>query len=251
MVPIMKRTSIGSVLLCMASVTMASWQAAVNAQQPAKPKVDVGSLAKEIMALKFEGDGMQLAMWLPFDFFLAANMDGQTSRSDVEKELLFLKPYHTVMVQSSFDAPNSATVYESAQQVRGRAVLRLEGGEEIKPLDQVPPMVVQTLEVMRKTLAASQGESGANMHILVFPATHDSKPLLDTSKKDKLILVLKSDAHFKETVFTWHTPFDAMSPVPPCPKCKEIVSAKWSYCPWCGNQLDPTRQKSGSGQTKP
>ena len=49
--------------------------------------------------------------------------------------------------------------------------------------------------------------------------------------------MLKADRKFNETIFTWHTPFDATTSVPPCPDCGESVSAKWSFCPWCGKKL--------------
>jgi hypothetical protein len=90
-----------------------------------------------------------------------------------------------------------------------------------------------------KVVMASEGDpGGANMHVLVFPTKNkQGQSIVDTAQKDKLTLVLKADRKFNETIFTWHTPFDATTSVPPCPDCGESVSAKWSFCPWCGKKL--------------
>ena len=87
---------------------------------------------------------------------------------------------------------------------------------------------------------SAEGDAGsANMHVLVFPANGpDNKPIVEASKKDKLTLVLKADHQFKESTFVWRTPFDATTPAPPCPKCKEPLSAKWTFCPWCGAKVE-------------
>ena len=44
---------------------------------------------------------------------------------------------------------------------------------------------------------------------LVFPGKDKAgNPLVDTSKRDKLTLVLKGDGDFPEARFTWRTPLD-------------------------------------------
>jgi hypothetical protein len=74
---------------------------------------------------------------------------------------------------------------------------------------------------------------------LLFPTkTKAGKTIIDTSRKGKLTLALKADGTYTETVVSWRTPFDATTPVPPCVRCKELVSAKWSHCPWCGANLE-------------
>lgn len=205
-----------------------------------KPRVDLGSFTKEIMVLKIESGQTQLAMWFPFEFFVEANLaEPGKDREQVEKELKFLKPYHTIIVQCGLDREDGSTAYASQRDVRARAVLRLDKGVEIPALDKVPPLVSATVEAMKTLFAAEGDEGGANMHVLLFPATtKDGTPVIDTSKKEKLTLVLKANGLFKETVIVWHTPFDATTPLPPCPKCKEPISAKWTYCPWCGASIE-------------
>jgi hypothetical protein len=206
------------------------------------PKVDAGSFVKELMVLKGEDRQLQIALWYPFEFFVQASLEkAGTSRADVERMLGFLRPYHTIFVQTAFTQDDGSTAYASQRDVRARAVLRLDDGEEIAPLDldKVPPLASGTVETMKKVMAAGGGERGANLHLLMFPATtKEGKAVIDPSRKDRLTLVLKADSCFKEAVLVWHTPFDATNPVPPCHQCQEYVSAKWSYCPWCGTSLE-------------
>jgi hypothetical protein len=90
-----------------------------------------------------------------------------------------------------------------------------------------------------KEIIEAEGDAGSeNMHVLIFPNKgRDGKPLIDETTKSKLELVLKRDGNYRATEFVWNTPFDSMSATPPCGKCGERVSAKWSFCPWCGAKL--------------
>jgi hypothetical protein len=143
-----------------------------------------------------------------------------------------------MVVQSSIDDPDGTPVYASEKEIRARAVLKLGDGTEALPLDKIPPLVSATLAAMKAVINAEGDASSANMHIVVFPAsTKKGEKIVDTTRKASLTLLLKSDTRFKERSFTWHTPFDALSGVHNCPRCKAGVSAKWTYCPYCGQKL--------------
>ena len=213
------------------------------AQQGAahKHSVDLGAFAKEIMALRIEGGQHHLAMWTPYEFFVAAAIsDGNVSKESMEKHLGFLKSYVPIFVSASVEKPDGTDVYATEAEVRRRATLVLSDGSEVRALDAnaVPPNLSAIVSQMKTFMAAQGGADRENMHILVFPATTPKgKTVINTAQKDKLTLMLKADARFRETAFTWRTPFDAMSSVPDCPRCKAGVSAKWTYCPYCGQKL--------------
>ncbi|MBI1903635.1 MAG: zinc ribbon domain-containing protein [Planctomycetia bacterium] len=213
---------------------------AAQEKPPEKSKVDLGAFTQEIMNLKMEGDKTQLALWFPHEFFIQAQLnDGNTTRGQAEQDLALLKPYHAVIVQCSIDKGNGKSDYAGQKDVAARAVLKLADGTEIAPVQNVPITVSLVVTAMKSFLSAEGDEGGANMHVLIFPAqTKEGKTIVDTAKKGKLTLVLKADKQFPETTFAWHTPFDATTPAAPCPKCKERVSAKWSFCPWCGAGLE-------------
>ncbi len=209
-----------------------------------KPPVDIGTFLQEAFKLKVGGNMSDLAAWLPFEFYVeSAFAEGGQSRELLSKDFQFIQPYLTIIVQSSVDQLDGTASYESEEAIRARAVLRQKGGAEVKPLTakDIPPMVSATMIAMKSILSAEGDPSGANMHVLVFlNKGKDGKPIIDATKKGKLVLVLKPDKQFNETVFTWRTPFDAMTAAPPCAKCGEKVSPQWSYCAWCGAELPHT-----------
>lgn len=208
----------------------------------AKSRVDLGAFVKELMVLKMEGDQSQIAIWFPFEFFLESNLaESGANRAETERELAFLKPFHTITIQCSVEQPDGSSLYASEKEVRSRAFLKLEDGTELLPVDKVPPLVSATVAAM-KTLIEAEGDAGsANMHILIFPSTKANKPVVDSSKKSKLTLVLRADKRFSPVTITWRTPFDSVNPSSFCSRCKEPLSAKWSYCAWCGASIDIKR----------
>jgi hypothetical protein len=203
------------------------------------PPVDLGAFTKEIMIMDFSDGQDSLAMWLPYEFFVAATLnEGQKTRPEVERDLEFLKPYITMVVQSSFDQPDGTSVYATEKEIRSRAVLKLADGSEALPLDKVPPMVSAIMAAMKAVLGSEGGEGKANLHIVVFSGlTKTGEKIVDTSQKAKLTLLVKANGKLKEKSFTWRTPFDAIASASECPRCKAGVSAKWTYCPFCGQKL--------------
>ncbi len=231
-------------LLCLTVSTQNLCAQQAEQKAAGEQPVDIGVFLQEAFKLKVGGNMSDLAAWLPFEFYVeSAHSGGGDSRELLRKDFEFLKPYLTIVVQSSVDRLDGTSSYESEEALRTRTVLRLKDGTEVGPLaaNDVPPMVSATVTAMKSILSAEGDPGGANMHVLVFlNEGKDGKPIIDATKKGKLTLVLKPDKQFNETVFTWRTPFDAMTTVPPCAKCGENVSPQWSYCPWCGAELPHT-----------
>lgn len=228
-------TGLAAVVMVIASLCQLA-----PAQQPApKPAVDLGAFVKELMAIDFRDQRSHLAIWMPYEFFVAAVVnEGKMPKAIVEKDLHYMTPYVTVFVQSSMVQPDGADLYSDEKEVRARAFIRLPDGVEIAPLEKVPPTVGALLAALKVIISAEGDAGSANLHALVFPAlTPKGQRVVDTLKQDKLILVLKANSKFKETSFTWRTPFDSLTTVPDCPRCKSGVSAKWSHCPYCGQKL--------------
>lgn len=232
------RMVLGSValLLCVSVVPVA--QTAPPAAKEA-PAADLGVFLKELMQFKMVGDRTELAILLPFEFLIEAGLaEGGQTRQALEKEVAFLKSYLTIIVQCSYDRADGSSVYSPERDVRARSVLLLPDGTEVRPLAKVPPMVGATMAAMKVMMASEGDAGGANMHVLVFPSKDKKgKPIIDAKKRGKVRLRMKPSGRFPNSVLTWRTPFDSIVKAPPCGKCKEAVSAKWSFCPWCGNKL--------------
>ena len=208
-------------------------------QSTAKAHPDLGEFTKEIMAVHFEGGQQHLVVWTPYEFFLAAStLGGKHTQEEVERDLGFLRSYVIILVSAAIPRPDGSETYATEAEVRKRAVLKLSDGAEVMPLADVPPKVAAVVGAMRSFMSAQGGADRENMQVVVFPVTvSPGKVVVDSTRKDTVTLLLKADARFHENAFTWRTPFDAMTNVPPCPKCKASMSAKWSYCPYDGTKL--------------
>ena len=175
-------------------------------------------------------------MWLPYEFFVeAAAMDGTVPRATLERELSFLKAYITIFTSNSLKQADGSEIYSSETEMRDRAVIKLGDGMEVKSLKTIPPKLVSLVAAMKTFLAQQGGRDRENIHVLLFPAvTPEGKAIVDIGRKDVLNLQLKQAGRFRAASFTWRTPFDALTSVADCPRCKAGLSAKWSYCPYCG-----------------
>jgi hypothetical protein len=236
-------------LILAALAGVALWQLSAVGQQDTPPAkqagkpaaVDIGQwVSKELMSMRMEGDQMELALWFPFEFFIESNREPGVDRAAIEKELAVLKPYIIVITQSGYDRPDGLTDYMPEPQARARATLVGNDGEKVRPLEKVPPMVAAMANAM-KTMMAAEGDAGSrNLHVMFFAnKTAEGKLLIDPAKRQKLTLVMVARGRFKAVSHVWRTPFDALNRAPDCGKCGEPVSAKWLFCPWCGNRLAP------------
>ena len=227
------------ILLFLGSVSLAIGITAVKAQPWQKRnKVDLGAFIEELVKINILDNQTQSAIWLPFEFYAEANQAQEKNTAQIEKELEPLKPYLIFMVQCSLEKPDSSVIYESAEQLYARAILKEKNGSEIKPLTNIPGQLSARLDAIKSLMSQGSTQSAANMHILVFPFNNPAgNCIVNTQKRDKLTVVLNQSETFKKTVFKWCTPFDALTEDVICPRCSEILSAKWYYCPWCGNKL--------------
>jgi hypothetical protein len=201
--------------------------------------VDFGALATELMRFHVNAAKNQMAIWLPQELFVEGGLlePGQ-SRAAVESELEFLKPYLMIVVQTSIDQPDGTSVYSAAEDIRERAFLALDDGGTIRPMENVPPLVSAVIAAM-KVLFASEGDAGGeNMHVLVFPGSIEGVPIVNTTERDELHLVLIGNDVFPRTEFVWKTPFDALAGDSSCGHCGKETSRQWSFCPWCGKKLE-------------
>ena len=219
-------------------------QAAEPTTRPVE-QIDKGALVKEAMQMAMKGDQMDMAIWFPYELVVALNIEKGQTWEQVAKNVAFLKGYHAFIIQRSMSHPSGHDSYQSKQLVEKNTVLRLTNGIEVKPLKKVPPMVSAMMAAIKVMMNAEGDASGKNMHVLMFPSSAGTpaKPIVNVMSTGKITLALKTADNYTQTVLTWRTPFDAMTKAPPCQKCKENVSAKWKYCPYCGHKLGATASK--------
>ncbi|MFA6426461.1 MAG: hypothetical protein WCW64_09830 [Phycisphaerae bacterium] len=189
----------------------------------AKHNINLGEFIKEITVINVKGNQTQSAIWLPFEF--NARAAGGQSADDVS----ILNSYLIFMVQCTTDAGSSQT----QEQIKARAILKNTGSVALQPLAAIPAELSPRLDAIKAAMAADK-----NMYFLVFNSKDAAgRNMIESSKREKLTLVLQPMGLFNRTEFVWRTPFDATTDAGVCLKCGEKIKAMWHYCPWCGMTL--------------
>ncbi|HEY3378641.1 MAG TPA: hypothetical protein VGL77_14230 [Armatimonadota bacterium] len=226
------RLSLSAIVLTIAFGTLL-------AQETTKPAVDVGVFIKELLMTKVDATQGQLALWLPYEFFVesASTMPG-AKRGDIEKQFAAIKAYNVIIVECRSTGADGKFVQGEAG-ARARAVLKLADGRTLSPITPMPEQIAVPVGEFKQEMAQTLGEDADNFHVLIFPgALPDGKPVVDVAKRGTLSLVLKADKSFSEANFSWRTPFDALTGPHTCARCHETVSGKWFFCPWCGTKIE-------------
>ena len=215
-----------------------------SASQNLKAQVDLNTIVKEIISVQVDGQQQTLGLWTPTEFFVAfAHQDSEAAHEKAEKELAFLNEYILIIVNQQLEQDDGTRVYAKRSDITNRVTLKIDNGEEFRLAENVPPKVEDLVENARRQIARNGGQM-KSAHILIFSATTDGwKTTLDTTKRNTLVLSLKEGNGFRRTQLVWKTPFDASNPIPPCSKCSEPLSVKWSYCPWCGHKIEDGKKR--------
>jgi hypothetical protein len=210
----------------------------IGKEKGAAPKPNAGALVTELMRFHLDGQKSDMAIWLPFEAFVAIAESQGGDHAAVMRDLKPLKSYQVVVVMRVVENAGGNKNYASEEQLRDSAALRGTDGGEVKALAGVPANVSAKAGAMRQAMAAQGGENGANMRLLFFPSAVKDKSLIDVPGKGKLTLVCNAIGDFDAYSCDWRTPLDALHGMETCPHCHELVSGKWSFCPWCGHALD-------------
>jgi hypothetical protein len=206
-----------------------------------EPKVNVGAMVTDMMKMQLNGNQQQLVMWMPFEFFVACGTAQGDSWDAASKAMEGFKPYHVVCVMREVTNADGTSTYATAEQVSESVVLKGPNGEEVKPVTNVPPKVASMAAVMRQAMSQQGGAQAENMRLLFFPRQIEGKEFGSAEEKGKFTIELKAIDKFDASTVTYHTPFDALKPQHECPKCKEMVSAKWNFCPFCGAKQESAK----------
>ncbi len=207
--------------------------------KPAENKVNVGAMVTEIMKMHMGEDAdntMSFAMWLPKEFFVESAISSGQTREQAEAGLSIFEGY-TLLVAGQQRGDTFGDKETTTKEIVGRSVLVTEDGTELKPVDAPPRELVRIANLMKMSMK-TQGPFAEAMQVMVFPDSVDGKPVVDMNNRDKLTLKVSEGNGWSGFDATWRTPFDALTPSTPCVKCSEPVSAKFSYCPYCGTKSE-------------
>ena len=210
-------------------------------EKSAEQKVNVGAMVTDMMKMQINGDQQQLIMWMPFEFFVACGTAQGDSWEAASKAMEGFKAYHVVCVMRQVTNADGTSSYATADQMASSVVLRGPNGEEVQSISKVPPKVSSMAAVMRQAMSQQGGAQADNMRLLSFPRQINGKDFGTADEKGKFTIELKQVDRFDALTVTYHTPFDALKPQHECPKCHEMVSAKWNFCAYCGEKQEAAK----------
>lgn len=188
---------------------------------------------KECVQITSNENEKQLAAWLPMAtcFKLVDIAGGKTG--SLEASMQKCQPYLMFIVENRVGSNGSHMSFEPVASMRARAVLKFTDGQEVRALEKVPEDFPSAI----LSLARLPGTHQANL--LIFPAgTHADLDLSTAKNKLSLSLLATKDYHASD--FVWRLPLEIYGSTQQCTKCHSDLSAKWSFCPYCGT---PARQR--------
>jgi len=228
------------IILAIMAAAIGLVQAEGNSPVKTQPRpVDPGKFMTEMMKMSMSDNVNQITVWLPFEFWVRVGMmKTGGNRALAEQMFAAVRPYIVLFVRRKATSADGSKINVTAEQVETSTVLVGADGTEVKCLKELPADVRTIASSMKASL-----EKKGKMHLLVFRnANEKGKPLVNEAQRGKLTVLLKPVADFPQMKVTYRTPFDAAVAKKQCAKCKDEVSVKWTYCPWCGTKQAPPGQ---------
>lgn len=168
----------------------------------------------------------QYAAWLPLQTFVRMYAAGGGDTAQLEPKVKDLKSYLMFVVENRTYDQFKNPISESAESLRARIKLRFPDGTEVRAVDKTPDGM--------PTNAPTFGNLGRRGQLLIFPSEGHIDLDAENASKSKIQLILDGNDAFKASSFTWHLPLELSGTTKQCSKCHNELSAKWSFCPWCG-----------------
>jgi len=202
-------------------------------------KVDSSSLIRETQKALNENHKVTLVWWIPEEFWrttLAANPDMTTNM--IEKILKPLKPYTLVAVVKGEFGPFGGITYAAETDIRTNLFLFDSQENQYSPIDNADlnPDLQNFLGMMRPVFANMLGPMGKNFDFYAFPATDKAGNKIANAKAEGTFTVQLAQDKFK-----WRLPLGSLLPPKICPKCGEILSGNFKYCPYDGTPLPDSK----------
>jgi len=211
------------------SSALASWAA------PQKDKIDLIELTKQSQHI-YQAEGkIVFVWWVSNDYWrVALAQSGQLAPEQIENTMETVRPYIVITVAEATVDDRARTAFKPEEDVRAEVILKDKAGVKYKPLeeDDISDDMKTLINAMRPAMTGMIGPLGRNMFFLCFSAQNaKGQDIIQPDKKGSFSVVV-GDKEYK-----FKLPLDATVPKIICPKCKEVCSGTWSFCPWCGAKL--------------
>lgn len=196
---------------------------------------DFVELIKELYQVKKADRRMQMAFWLPYEYWEIAFKHTETITPEVAQQILsIIKDYNIFLVNDLMINEYDGLISKSSAEILSDLALSDAKGNRYLPLPEnlISPEMKSLESALMPFLAKTIGQLGDGMSISYFPVKDkNGKPFLDA----------KGKGHFKVqqggATYEWKLPLTSLSPAIFCPVDKEKLNARWNYCPTHGVKI--------------
>lgn len=193
-------------------------------------KVNAGDFIKEVQINKSNGSHVQLAVWLPVEYWRIALQDNPEVTPEVIAKIEDL--FKDFIMILAVDAEVSGSGMDHSSKVEA-VILDNEKNEYQKLKDKdIPSETREMLKVMKPALGNIMGELGTNMRILMFPAANENGDAIANAVEEGGFSLI-----YNGETFEWSLPLAVFMAQKKCPVDGEGMNGKWNYCPEHGNEL--------------
>ena len=209
-------------------------QAAAQSQQP-----DFREVVLDFMRMSNANGEVNLVFWIPDEFWrLAAALNPNASTSQTDVVIKVVHPYTILCVASGKNRPFAAPDYRTEAEVRGLIRLKDGSGNIYTPLpqDQLDASVAGLLAIAKPSLERMSGSATSKWYFFVFPgSTKDGMRICDPTKEGTC------EVDLGEQAFRWRLPLGSLLPKQRCPRCGEMLSGAYKFCPYDGTKLEQNK----------
>jgi hypothetical protein len=198
--------------------------------------LDVQSIMHDTQQIKYESHRMVIAWWIPEEYWRASlAVNGSLTQAQIAHFLKLVKPYTLViLIKSKYDTSGNFT-FEDEDAMRTSVSLIDANRVHYAPIDtaEVSAEVEKVISVMKPILAKALGPMGKNLGFFVFPAKGKDGNVIADAHQEGVFSVATGDDQFR-----WRLPLGSVLPPKTCPKCTEVLSGAYKFCPYDGTPLD-------------
>jgi hypothetical protein len=200
------------------------------------PPLDLQSILHDTQQIKYEGHQMIMAWWVPEQYWRASlARSSRLTKSQIASFLQTVKPYTVVIVvRGTFD-PHGNSTFEDEDSLRSTISLIDTNRVHYAPIDNLDlnKGMQAFLTAMKPILANMLGSLGKNFDFFVFTAVGKNGKLIADARQEGVFSVAIGEDQFR-----WRLPLGSVLPPKTCPKCTEVLSGAYKFCPYDGTPLD-------------
>ena len=141
-----------------------------------------------------------------------------------------------IAVLAADTGPAGTFTFSSPEELRKHTRLEDSAGALYEPVDlqAATPTMKNLLGVLRPMLTSAMGPMGANMEVMLFPATTKAGARIADATQDGFFIV-----HVNELAFRYHLPLGSILPPMVDARSGDAFPGNYHFNPYTGDKLTP------------